>query len=161
MNNTTSHCVRELTNKAGILLRQGGKQEGWLVERVGLTSADPFRSSPMNRQVITVRWMILPYLVAAAILAAQFPALAQSVGDAVSGREIATKRCSSCHRVLPMTLADKADPPSFQSIADLPSTTGISLNAFLHSNHQNMPDFIISSADSHDLIAYILSLKKH
>jgi mono/diheme cytochrome c family protein len=114
----------------------------------------------MNRQVITVRWMILPYLVAAAILAAQ-PAFAQSVGDAASGREIATKRCSSCHRVLPMTLADKADPPSFQSVADLPSTTGISLNAFLHSNHQNMPDFIISSADSHDLIAYILSLKKH
>jgi mono/diheme cytochrome c family protein len=115
----------------------------------------------MNRQVITVRWMMLPYLVAAAILAAPFPALAQPVGDAVSGREIATKRCSSCHRVLPMTLADKADPPSFQSVADLPSTTGISLNAFLHSNHQNMPDFIISSADSNDLIAYILSLKKH
>jgi mono/diheme cytochrome c family protein len=111
--------------------------------------------------VITMRWMILP-LVAAAFLAAQFPALAQPVaGDAASGREIATKRCSSCHRVLPMTLADKADPPSFQSLADLPSTTGISLNAFLHSNHENMPDFIISSADSNDLIAYILSLKKH
>ena len=154
-----THCVRESTNKTGILLRQGRKERGsWSRRR--LTSADPFRSSPMNRQVITVRWMILPYLVAAAILAAPFPALAQSVGDAVSGREIATKRCSSCHRVLPMTLADKADPPSFQSIADLPSTTGISLNAFLHSNHQNMPDFIISSADSNDLIAYILSLKK-
>jgi len=109
-----------------------------------------------------MRWMTLPYIVAAPILAAQFPALAQPVvGDAVSGREIATKRCSSCHRALPMTLADTADPPSFQSIADLPSTTGISLNAFLHSNHQNMPDFIISSADSNDLIAYILSLKKH
>jgi mono/diheme cytochrome c family protein len=109
-----------------------------------------------------MRWIILPYLVAAAILAAQFPALAQPVdGDAASGREIATKRCSSCHRVLPMTLADKADPPSFQSLADLPSTTGISLNAFLHSNHKNMPDFIISSAESNDLIAYILSLKKH
>ena len=108
-----------------------------------------------------MRWMKLPYLVAAAILAAQSPVLAQSVGDAVSGREIATNRCSSCHRVLPMTLADTADPPSFQSVADLPSTTGISLNAFLHSNHRNMPDFIISSADSNDLIAYILSLKKH
>jgi mono/diheme cytochrome c family protein len=109
-----------------------------------------------------MRWMILPYLVGAAILATQFPALAQPVdGDAVSGREIAIKRCSSCHRVLPMTLADKADPPSFQSLADLPSTTGISLNAFLHSDHKNMPDFIISSAESNDLIAYILSLKKH
>ena len=117
----------------------------------------------MNKSgVIIMRWMILPYLVAAAILAAQFPALSQPVvGDAVSGREIAAKRCSPCHRVLPMTLADKADPPSFQSLADLPSTTGISLNAFLHSDHKNMPNFIISSADSNNLIAYILSLKKH
>jgi hypothetical protein len=59
-----------------------------------------------------------------------------------------------------MTLPDKGDPPSFQSIADLPSTTGISLNAFLHSNHNNMPDFIVSSADSNDLIVYILSLQR-
>jgi hypothetical protein len=57
-------------------------------------------------------------------------------------------------------LADKADPPSFQSIADLPSTTGLSLNVFLHSNHKDMPDFILSRAVSDDLIAYILSLKQ-
>ena len=111
--------------------------------------------------VIAMRWMMLPYFVAAAILAAQSPVLAQPVdGDPASGRKIATERCSSCHRVLPMILPDKTDPPSFQSIADLPSTTGISLNVFLHSNHGNMPDFIISSAESKDLIAYILSLKK-
>ena len=59
-----------------------------------------------------------------------------------------------------MTLPDKGDPPSFQSIADQPSTTGISMNVFLHSNHNNMPDFILSSAEANDLIAYILSLKK-
>jgi hypothetical protein len=59
-----------------------------------------------------------------------------------------------------MTLSDKADPPSFQSIADLPSTTGISLNVFLHSNHRNMPDFIVSSTEANDLIAYIVSLKQ-
>jgi mono/diheme cytochrome c family protein len=112
--------------------------------------------------MITMRWMFLPCLFTAAILATKFPAFSQPlVGDAASGREIATTQCSSCHRVLPMTLADKADPPSFQSLADLPSTTGISLNAFLHSDHKNMPNFIISSADSNDLIAYILSLKKN
>jgi len=111
--------------------------------------------------VIAMRWMMLPYFVAAAILTAQSPVLAQPVdGDPASGRQIATKRCSLCHRVLPMILSDKADPPSFQSIADQPSTTGISLNVFLHSNHRNMPDFIISSAESNDLIAYILSLKQ-
>ena len=36
-----------------------------------------------------------------------------------------------------MTLPDEGDPPSFQSIADQPSTTGISLNVLLHSNHNN------------------------
>jgi mono/diheme cytochrome c family protein len=108
-----------------------------------------------------MRWMILPCFVASGILMAQFPVLAQPVdGNPLSGQQIATKRCGSCHRVLPMTLSDKADPPSFQSIADLPSTTGIALNVFLHSNHRNMPDFIISTAESNDLIAYILSLKK-
>jgi mono/diheme cytochrome c family protein len=111
--------------------------------------------------VIIMRWMILPYLVAASTLAAQFPAAAQPVeGDPASGRQLAMRLCSSCHRVLPMTLADTGDPPSFQSIADLTSTTGISLNAFLHSNHRNMPDFIISGAVSNDLIAYILNLKQ-
>jgi mono/diheme cytochrome c family protein len=111
--------------------------------------------------VVTMRWMILPYLVASAILAEQSPVLAQPAdGDPASGRQLATRLCSSCHRILPMTLSDKADPPSFQSIADQPLTTGISLNVFLHSNHNNMPDFIIESDESNDLIAYILSLKK-
>ena len=59
-----------------------------------------------------------------------------------------------------MILSDRGDPPSFQSIADLPSTTGISLNVFLHSNHRNMPDLIVSGDEAKDLIAYILSLKK-
>jgi mono/diheme cytochrome c family protein len=108
-----------------------------------------------------MRWMILAYFVASAILSAQSAVLAQPVaGDPASGRQIATTLCSSCHRVLPMTLPDKADPPSFQSIANLPATTGISLNVFFHSNHNEMPDFILSSAQSNDLIVYILSLKK-
>jgi len=91
-----------------------------------------------------MRWMILPYFVASAILAEQSQVLAQPAdGDPASGRKLATTLCSSCHRILPMTLSDRADPPSFQSIADLPSTTGISLSVFLHSNHRNMPDFIV------------------
>ena len=81
-------------------------------------------------------------------------------GDPESGRQLAVKLCSSCHQVLPMTHADRSDPPSFQSIADLPSTTGISLNVFLHSNHRKMPNFLIASAVSNDVIAYILSLKQ-
>ena len=108
-----------------------------------------------------MRWMMLPYVAAAVTLAAQLPVLAQPVdGNPLSGQQIATKLCSSCHRVLPMTLSDKGDPPSFQSIADLSSTTGLSLNVFLHSNHKDMPDFMLSRTVSDDLIAYILSLKQ-
>ena len=109
------------------------------------------------------------FVVTVAILAAQFPVYSQPIkGDPTSGRQIAIVQCSSCHHVLPRLFpdrnnppsADKDGPPSFQSIADLPSTTGLSLNVFLHSNHKNMPNLILSHADSDDLIAYILSLKK-
>ena len=112
--------------------------------------------------VIKMRWMMFRVTVAAVLVAgAQCSALAQPVeGNALRGREVATKLCSSCHRVLPMTIPDKSDPPSFQSIANLPSTTGIALNVFLHSNHKNMPNLILAPADSDDVIAYILSLKQ-
>ena len=67
--------------------------------------------------VITMRWMILPYFVAAATLAPQFPVLAEPPdGDPTSGRQIATKLCSSCHRVLPMTLSDQGDPPTSRAL---------------------------------------------
>jgi mono/diheme cytochrome c family protein len=99
--------------------------------------------------VLAMRWMILPCFIASAILAMQSAVLAQSTdGDPASGRRLATALCSSCHRVLPMVISDKADPPSFQSIADLPSTNGISLNVFLRSNHRNMPDLIVLGSDS-------------
>jgi cytochrome c len=112
--------------------------------------------------VIIMRRSILPCFVASMLVTAQAPLIAQPLdgGDPASGRLLATRLCSSCHRVLPMTLSDKADPPSFQSIADEPSTTGLSLNVFLHSNHNNMPDLVLSATESKDLIAYILSLKK-
>jgi hypothetical protein len=107
-----------------------------------------------------MRWMMLPYIIVAVVITGR--ALAQRLsGDPIPGRWIATRLCGSCHQVLPMTHSNKSDPPSFQSIADLPSTTGISLNAFLHSNHRNMPNIIIESEELNDLIAYILSLKQN
>jgi mono/diheme cytochrome c family protein len=130
---------------------------------------DPYRVITSHILVITMRSIGFCFIFAAAVLAAPLSAFAQSpAGDSKSGRETATAQCSSCHQVLPRlfperndpSTTDKHDPPSFQSIADLPSTTGLSLNVFLHSNHKNMPNLILSPADSDDLIAYILSLKK-
>ncbi len=124
---------------------------------------DPAALHPLTMRsiVIAIRHLILPGIASAVLLAAQLSLRAQPLGgDPASGQKIATRLCSSCHRVLPMTFADDADAPSFQSVADLPSTTGYSLNVFLHSNHNNMPDLILSNTESADVVAYILSLKK-
>lgn len=116
----------------------------------------------------SMRWNLFPFVTAAASLAAYAVAAQPLDGDAASGRKIATAQCGSCHRVLPMPIPEKGDPstadkdapPSFQSIADLPSTTGLALNVFLHSTHRNMPNLILSGPEANDVIAYILSLKK-
>ena len=86
--------------------------------------------------------ILLRLVVAATLLGLPLPGRAEPPeGDPTSGRSIATRLCSSCHRVL-MTLSDKDDPVSFQSIAGLPSTTGMSLNVFLHSDHNNVPSLL-------------------
>ena len=110
--------------------------------------------------------MISALLGAAATAASQFPVLAQPLrGDDAPGRQIANSQCSSCHRVLPPLFpdtspVDKDSPPSFQSVADMTSTTALSLNVFLRSNHKNMPNLMLSNAEADDIVAYILSLKK-
>ena len=115
-----------------------------------------------------MRWMTFAFVGAAAI-SAVFPVSAQPLrGDSASGRQIATAQCSLCHHVLPMLFPDRGEtlpvdkdgPPNFQSIADMTSTTALSLNVFFRSNHKNMPNLILSKAEADDIIAYILSLKK-
>ena len=116
-----------------------------------------------------MRWMTFAFVGAAVISVGQYSVRAQPLrGDPASGRQIATTQCGSCHRVLPMLFPDRGEPPpvdkdgppSFQSVADLSSTTGLSLNVFLRSNHKNMPNLILSEAEADDIVAYILSLKK-
>ena len=96
--------------------------------------------------------------IAAVTLVPQFPTFAQpaETTSISSGRHTVTTLCGPCHEISGKTKVG----PSFQDIANLPSTTAISLKAFLRSNHSNMPNFIISSADTDDVIAYILSLKR-
>jgi mono/diheme cytochrome c family protein len=108
--------------------------------------------------------IVLLCVVATVLSGTQSPAVAQLAqplegGSISSGRQIATTICSSCHEVMPTASGRTAVAPDFEDIANLPSTTALSLKVFLRSNHSNMPNFIISSADTDDVIAYILSLK--
>jgi mono/diheme cytochrome c family protein len=79
-------------------------------------------------------------------------------GNPLIGRQTAIALCASCHQVI----GEKrlGGPPSFLDIANMPSTTALSLKVFLRSSHKEMPDLIISDSDTDDLIAHVLSLKQ-
>ena len=97
-----------------------------------------------------------------AITCVALPTFAQPTTDdnRSAGRQVAMEICSSCHRVVAGQLAPVQNTPSFIDIANMPSTTALSLKAFLRSNHKRMPNFIISNSDTDDVVDYILSLKQ-
>jgi len=99
-------------------------------------------------------------LFVAAALAVPVEALAQPVNRHSLGRQVAIELCSSCHRVTEGQPRSGQDVASFFAIANLPSTTALSLKVFLRSNHKGMPNLIVSESDSDQLIDYILSLKR-
>ena len=59
--------------------------------------------------------------------------------------------------------ADRApgvvEVPTFQAVADDPAATGAALRAFLRTPHAAMPDLRLTSDQTDDVVAYILSLK--
>lgn len=88
-------------------------------------------------------------------------ASAQSLGSSERGGILGQDWCSSCHVVLVGERAAINDAvPSFQAIADRSSTTSTSLRVFLQTPHLQMPNDVLSVAQTNDLIAYILSLKR-
>ena len=96
----------------------------------------------------------------AAALAAPVEALAQPDNGHSLGRQVAIELCSSCHRVTEEQHLPGENVASFFAIANLPSTTALSLKVFLRSNHKGMPNLIVSEPDTDKLIDYILSLKR-
>jgi len=97
------------------------------------------------------------------VTCAALPTLTQSLEDShrSAGCRVAMEICSHCHRVAEDQRAPLPSTPSFIDIANMPSTTALSLKAFLRSNHKRrMPNFIMSNADTNNVVDYILSLKQ-
>lgn len=95
-----------------------------------------------------------------AVLAMAGSTAAQSQGDRAAGQRIAETWCRNCHVVGntgPGSANDAA--PSFSSIAGMPSTTAMSLRAFLLAPHVSMPDYQFARGEMDDVIAYLLSLR--
>jgi mono/diheme cytochrome c family protein len=88
-------------------------------------------------------------LLVGAALALPVSALGQPLaGDPSSGRQMATTIWASCHQVGGKNGSSGppsvSGPPSFVDIANMPSTTALSLRVFLRSSHRNMPNLIVS-----------------
>ena len=88
-------------------------------------------------------------------------ALAQDLpGDPVAGLEFARGHCAQCHYVE----SDWVDfylleGPDFTEIALKPVYTELALRAVLQTPYKRMPNYILTPAETDDVIAYILSLR--
>lgn len=85
-----------------------------------------------------------------------FPAAAQ---DPSLGDRLAVRWCMACHVVEPNQRTATDNAPSFQVIAERPTTTANSLTFYLSRGHTLMPDFLLSSQERDALVDYILSLR--
>jgi mono/diheme cytochrome c family protein len=82
-------------------------------------------------------------------------ALGQQLPDPVEGERLAISTCAGCHGGVDA----QGGAPAFVTIAAEPSSTEDSLLSFLDTPHASMPNLILSRADRHNLVAYILSLR--
>jgi mono/diheme cytochrome c family protein len=61
-------------------------------------------------------------------------------GDVNSGKQIAATWCAACH-LIDSNVVVIDSVPDFYAIANLPSTTALSLKVFLETSHDRMPNF--------------------
>jgi len=83
----------------------------------------------------------------------------QAPGDATAGYALAQSWCAGCHFVDQQEMRAKDAVPSFAAVAAMKSTTELSLQAFLQTNHHNMPDWRLTRQQVDDVVAYILTLR--
>jgi mono/diheme cytochrome c family protein len=102
--------------------------------------------------------IVLAMLLATAPAAVKATQAEEIGGNVETGRALAGAWCAQCHRIerdrFPTFTTD------FIDVANLPSTTALSLLVFLQSCQKQMPNFSLKPAETDDIIAYILSLKR-
>lgn len=82
-------------------------------------------------------------------------------GNASRGRDFAFDNCRPCHVVAPNQTSTTrfSNAPDFRVIANMPTTTSLSLIVWLTNPHPTMPSLILSPQEAADVIAYIQSLR--
>ena len=105
-----------------------------------------------------MRTIIVSFIALAAVLTGLHPTAAQNAGDAEAGRELAIAWCAECHRVGSKSYG--VFTADLFEVANLPSTTALSLRVFLQTSHKEMPNFSLTATQTDNIIAYILSLRR-
>lgn len=94
------------------------------------------------------------------LLAACGLAQAQAVpGNPYAGEQLARLQCAECHLLPGGQRATAGGIPSFQAMGSNPRVTALSLNAFLQTPHDRMPNIMLTRREIDDLVAYILTFK--
>ena len=83
---------------------------------------------------------------------------AQSPGDPLEGREIATRWCSACHIVVTGQQSGSVDVPPFAEIKRKHDGKMDFLEAFLSQSHPQMPNMNLTYLEIRNLVAYFDSL---
>jgi mono/diheme cytochrome c family protein len=107
------------------------------------------------------KWVLFLPIVISLLCAMASTSYSQSaLGDAGQGHALARQVCAECHRVEKGQKSRKLSPAkSFQDVANNPARTELSLRVFLRTPHRNMPNLVLSTAETDNIIAYIHSLK--
>ncbi|MGD9967096.1 MAG: cytochrome C [Hyphomonadaceae bacterium] len=97
----------------------------------------------------------------AACAADQSPVPAErDFGSPARGLAYARAACASCHAVEPNEAASPMTAaPTFTEVANTPGMTGLALNAWLHSEHRDMPHLMVDPDHVDNLWAYMMTLR--
>lgn len=102
--------------------------------------------------------LLWPAVVAA--MCAAGGALAQEMGDAREGENLAQKICAECHAITATPArSPNTKAPSFASVARTPGMTEMALRVWLQSPHPTMPNLLLTDQQKDDVIAYLISLR--
>lgn len=88
-------------------------------------------------------------------------AMAEESGNTRDGLRFAQSVCAECHGVRD---GERSSPntkaPTFTNVANTPGMNAMALEVWFQTPHPTMPNLKFSNAESDNVIAYILSLRK-
>jgi cytochrome c2 len=100
-----------------------------------------------------------PLIAATVLLGLSVPAFA-AAADPDHGEQLARRWCAACHVVSNDQTHGTDNVPTFAAIAHIPGFDADKIASFLRDPHPVMPDMQLSTTESADLAAYIVSLGK-